>query len=160
MNENFNADIELRSEKVRNMIGLIPSNIERIGISVISTVIGLILFLAYIIPYPQYKTVPVKLYMAKATSDSIPSVYGISYLSGKEIKGIKTGQEVKFEADGQLLKGFVSQIVPVIETNGSIKKSNYQIKIYFKTPVESGILDLTLNGKILVSNQPFLKKIL
>lgn len=47
-------EIELRSEKVRNIIGKIPPLILRIGIAVISLVIVLVLILAYFIPYPQY----------------------------------------------------------------------------------------------------------
>ena len=47
-------DIELRSEKVRNIVGKIPPVTLRIGIAVISIVIILILVLAYFLPYPQY----------------------------------------------------------------------------------------------------------
>ncbi len=46
--------IEIRSEKVRNIVGKIPPVTLRVGISVISIVITLILILAYFLPYPQY----------------------------------------------------------------------------------------------------------
>ncbi|MBB4034733.1 hypothetical protein GGR21_000620 [Dysgonomonas hofstadii] len=60
--KNRNKDIELRSEKVRNIIGKIPPRILRVGISVVSlTIIG-VLILAYLIPYPQYSIISVQFY--------------------------------------------------------------------------------------------------
>lgn len=47
-------NIELRSKKVRNIVGKIPPITLRIGITVISAVIILVLALAYFMPYPQY----------------------------------------------------------------------------------------------------------
>lgn len=57
-----NRDIELRSEKVRNIIGQIPSRILRIGITVISVIILLVILLFYFIPYPEYKQFPIHLF--------------------------------------------------------------------------------------------------
>lgn len=47
-------EIELKSEKVRNIVGKIPPITLRIGIIVISVVIILVLALAYFMPYPRY----------------------------------------------------------------------------------------------------------
>jgi hypothetical protein len=46
-------DIELRSEKVRNIVGKVPHTLLRIGITIISIIIVVVLALAYIIPYPE-----------------------------------------------------------------------------------------------------------
>lgn len=54
-------DIELRSEKVRNIVGKIPPMILRIGITIISVVIILVLILAYFVPYPQYYTTEIEI---------------------------------------------------------------------------------------------------
>ena len=45
--------IELRSEKVRHIIGEIPSRIVRYGITVITIVVLILLVGAYFIPYPE-----------------------------------------------------------------------------------------------------------
>jgi hypothetical protein len=55
-------DIELRSEKVRSIVGQVPPLLLRYGIVVISLVIILVLVLAYTVPYPQYISTPAKIY--------------------------------------------------------------------------------------------------
>ena len=45
--------IELRSEKVKHIIGEIPSGIVRYGITIITIVILGLLVGAYFIPYPE-----------------------------------------------------------------------------------------------------------
>ena len=47
------SKIELRSEKVRHIIGEIPSGIVRYGITIITIVILVLLVGAYFIPYPR-----------------------------------------------------------------------------------------------------------
>lgn len=54
-------DIELRSEKVRNIVGKIPPATLRIGISIISIIIMLVLVIAYFMPYPQYYNTKVEI---------------------------------------------------------------------------------------------------
>ena len=44
---------ELRSEKVRNIVGQIPSSLVRYGITVIGIVLICILTITYFIPYKQ-----------------------------------------------------------------------------------------------------------
>ncbi len=61
MAENKN-DIELRSEKVRNIVGQVPPVLLRIGITIISLVIVIVFLGAYFIPYPETLTMPVCLY--------------------------------------------------------------------------------------------------
>ena len=45
--------IELRSEKIRHIIGEIPSRIVRYGITIITIVLLVLLVGAYFIPYPE-----------------------------------------------------------------------------------------------------------
>ncbi|MFV0362733.1 MAG: hypothetical protein ACK5LL_06550 [Suipraeoptans sp.] len=72
-------DIELRSEKVRNIVGKVPPRLLRIGISIISAVILLVLLLAYTIPYPQYYTTDITI-AAKPYIDKIRApISGIYY---------------------------------------------------------------------------------
>lgn len=66
-----NREIALRSEKVRNLIGEVPSRVLRMGMGVLVGVIALLLLLMYWIPYPQRAKVEVEivkiegLYLAK-----------------------------------------------------------------------------------------------
>jgi hypothetical protein len=55
-------DIELRSEKVRNIVGKVPPLLLRIGIAVISIIIISLLIAAYFLPYREYKRVEVELF--------------------------------------------------------------------------------------------------
>jgi hypothetical protein len=55
-------DIELRSEKVRNIVGRVPPLLLRIGIAVISIIIISLLIAAYFLPYREYKNVEVELF--------------------------------------------------------------------------------------------------
>ena len=61
--------IELRSEKVRHIIGEIPSGIVRYGIAIITIVIIGLLVGAYFIPYPE--TISTKVQMTNAHQGTI-----------------------------------------------------------------------------------------
>lgn len=50
--DNKHNKIELRSEKVRKLIGVIPSSLERWGIVVIAIVFIALLAAVYFLPYP------------------------------------------------------------------------------------------------------------
>jgi hypothetical protein len=55
-------DIELRSEKVRNIVGKVPPLLLRAGITMISLIIISLLIAAYFLPYREYKNVEVELF--------------------------------------------------------------------------------------------------
>ncbi len=57
---------ELRSEKVRNIVGKIPPLLLRIGITIISVIIIAVLIVAYYFPYKEYKAVEVELFCRPA----------------------------------------------------------------------------------------------
>lgn len=51
--KNINSNqIELRSEKVRNIIGTIPSALVRCGIAVITIIFITLMFVIFLVPYP------------------------------------------------------------------------------------------------------------
>jgi hypothetical protein len=58
-------DIELRSEKVRNIIGQIPSRLIRMGITVIFVVVLAVLTGAYFFKIDRTVDVPATLYIRK-----------------------------------------------------------------------------------------------
>ena len=51
--KNLNIDIELRSEKVRNLLGEIPSSLVRWGTVIIIAILLILLLVVCFIPYPH-----------------------------------------------------------------------------------------------------------
>lgn len=52
-NKDYNPDrIELRSEKVRNIIGTIPPALVRWGIAIIIIILIILMLVAFLVPYP------------------------------------------------------------------------------------------------------------
>ena len=83
--------IELRSEKVRHIIGEIPSRIVRYGITVITIVILGLLIGAYFIPYPE--TISAKVQMTNAHQGAITIPY-------KYVNTIARGMTANIEFEG------------------------------------------------------------
>ena len=76
--------IELRSEKVRHIIGEIPSKIVRYGITIITIVILGLLAGAYFIPYSE--TISAKVQMANAYQGTVSIPY--KYVNTIPVGGI------------------------------------------------------------------------
>lgn len=125
--ENINDNIELRSEKVRSIIGQIPPWIIRSGISVIFLVVVALLIGSYHFKYPYTITTTVE-FVKKDNS-----IIGIIKIPANEISKVKKGQEVEIYFDNvKNLNGFVfkSTINEVSNTvNISNKKGFYKGKI-------------------------------
>ena len=83
--------IELRSEKVRHIIGEIPSRIVRYGITVITIVILGLLVGAYFIPYPE--TISAKVLMTNAHKGTVAIPY-------KYVNTIAKGMTANIEFEG------------------------------------------------------------
>jgi hypothetical protein len=66
MSENNKKDLELRSEKVRNIVGQIPSYLLRTGIYVISIILLALLLISCLIFYKEYETVLAELHCRPA----------------------------------------------------------------------------------------------
>lgn len=88
-------NIELRSEKVRNIIGRIPSQIIRSGVMVITVILMLLIVGLIYIPYPDsLKSV---LVVTEAKNDEI---YADAYIPYKYFDRIDDGATVEIELDG------------------------------------------------------------
>jgi hypothetical protein len=84
-------NIELRSEKVRHIIGEIPSRIVRYGITIITVVILGLLAGAYFIPYPETVTAEMRLTDARHASLTVPYKY---------VNTVESGMTVSIELEG------------------------------------------------------------
>jgi hypothetical protein len=82
---------ELRSEKVRHIIGEIPSSIVRYGIIVITIITFGLLVLAYFIPYTETVDANIKMENAHQGTIRIPYEY---------VNIVKTGMAVRIELEG------------------------------------------------------------
>ncbi len=83
--------IELRSEKVRHIIGEIPSRIVRYGITIITIVILGLLTGAYFIPYPE--TISARIEMADEHQGTIDIPY-------KYVNWVTKGMTANIEFEG------------------------------------------------------------
>ena len=168
MPEKKNEAIELRSEKVRNIVGKVPPLLLRMGISVISVIIVLMLTLAYLIPYPEYKDISVTI-----IPDTLSEIYGVCLIPRDEIGRVSEGQKVSvtieddFDRKNFLINGYICKIYPFVDSDDATGKIVYNVEIsgfpdslrrctdkWFLFPNEKH------NGKILLSDKPVLKKIL
>ncbi|MGQ1948704.1 hypothetical protein ACT3CD_16555 [Geofilum sp. OHC36d9] len=83
-----NSSIELRSEKVRNIIGQIPSRIIRIGITVIFAVVIALLLGAYLFKFDHTINATAELY------NENNKIHYIIELPYNKLKLLQTGQKL------------------------------------------------------------------
>lgn len=149
-------NIELRSEKVRSIIGKIPPLLLRLGMIIITLVLIVIFGLMYYIPYRQ--TTKLDIVIIEGNNNYIAR----GSISTKDAKLIKIGQTADvllFCLRGDhYLKGVVSNIT---ESNGNasveIEITNVNDKRYLST-LPSG--NATINISDLSIMKRMLKKIL
>ena len=82
------SKIELRSEKVRHIIGEIPSGIVRYGITIITIVLLVLLVGAYFIPYPETISTRIEIADRRQGTVAIPYQY---------VNTVKKGMNVSIE---------------------------------------------------------------
>jgi len=143
--------IELRSEKVRHIIGEIPSRIVRYGITVITIVILGLLIGTYFIPYPE--TISAKVQMTNAYQGTIAIPY-------KYVNTMASGMTANIEFDGYDAATYGTANGKIIHTprqtaSGSVFTA--QIKVTAcKYKLVSGMAG---TATILVSNESVLQRI-
>lgn len=147
--------IELRSEKVRHIIGEIPSGIVRYGITIITIVLGGLLVGAYFIPYPE--TISAKVQMTNAHQGTLIIPY--RYVNTIE-NGMTTN--VEFEGYNTEIYGVAGGTIVTIShtphqtTEGSVFTA--QVKITdCKYQLIGGMIG---TASILVSNESVLQMII
>ena len=149
------SKIELRSEKVRHIIGEIPSGIVRYGITIITIVILGLLVGAYFIPYPE--TISAKIEMADRRQGTVAIPY-------QYVNTVKKGMNVSIELEGYdtemygVTNGTITAIcsTPQHTANGNIFVAKVNVK-NCKYNIEGG---MTGTASILVSNESMLQRIL
>lgn len=149
------SKIELRSEKVRNIIGEIPSGIVRYGITIITIVILVLLVGAYFIPYPETISARIKMTDRRQGTVDIPYKYVNWVVKGKnvsiELEGYDT--EMYGAANGTIT---ATSHTPLQTAAGSVFTAQVRITDC-KYKIISG---MTGTASILVSNESVLQRIL
>ncbi|MDU1906651.1 MAG: HlyD family efflux transporter periplasmic adaptor subunit [Dysgonomonas sp.] len=170
-NSNSNKDIELRSEKVRSIIGQIPPRLLRIGISIISLVVILVSIAAYTIPYPEYQPISITLYSNPNYQFEKAHRSGIMFIDtnktqvllNEQIGILKTGEDsivYKAKANGKILyncnngdyledKDIIFSIIP--DSIDSIYGICYLSSDQLKYIRENDSIEILLNDKSLKS---------
>lgn len=118
-------NIELRSEKTRQIIGMVPSRIVRYGTLIISVIIIALLIAAYFIPYPDNLQVNAMVVNTEGGTQQIQAYVPYYYVST-----IHEGMNANIEFEGYPSAdyGCVSAIITCIEKEVyDINDQNYFI---------------------------------
>ena len=146
--------IELRSEKVRHIIGEIPSKIVRYGIMIITVVILGLLAGAYFIPYPE--TISAKVQMTNARQGTIAVPY-------KYVNTLARGMTLNIEFEGYdaetygVANGVITATshIPLQTAEGNVFTAQVRI-----TDCKYNLISgMTGTASILVSNESILQRI-
>lgn len=146
--------IELRSEKVRHIIGEIPSRIVRYGITIITIVILGLLAGAYFIPYPE--TISAKVQITNAHKGTVAIPY-------KYVNMIAKGMTANIEFEGYdaetygVANGVITTISHTPQQAATSNVFTAQVRI---TDCKYKIIGgMTGTASILVSNESVLQRI-
>lgn len=146
--------IELRSEKVKHIIGEIPSGIVRYGITIITIVILGLLVGAYFIPYPE--TVSAKVQMTNARQGTIDIPY-------KYVNTITRGMTVNIEVEGYDAETYGAANGIITSTSHTPRQtaagSVFMAQIRITDCRYKIISGMTGTASILISNESILQKI-
>lgn len=146
--------IELRSEKVKHIIGEIPSGIVRYGITIITIVTLGLLVGAYFIPYPE--TVSAKVQMTNARQGTIDIPY-------KYVNTITRGMTVNIEVEGYDAETYGAANGIITSTSHTPRQtaagSVFTAQIRITDCRYKIISGMTGTASILISNESILQKI-
>lgn len=153
-------NIELRSERTRQIIGMVPSGIVRYGTLIITIIIAVLLAASYFVPYPENLQAD-----ASVAVDADGKSNVCAYVPYSFINTIHEGMsaEIEFEGYPSADYGYVSATISRISKDvKDISGANY-----FKIDLEiknSNIIAIRKGMKgtvnILVSNESILHKML
>ena len=147
--------IELRSEKIRHIIGEIPSRIVRYGITIITIVLLVLLVGAYFIPYPE--TISARIEMTNRQQGTVDIPY-------KYVNTVKKGKNVSIELEGYdtemygAANGTITVTMHTPRQTAAGSMFTAQVKV---TDCKYKIIGgMTGTASILVSNESVLQRIL
>lgn len=153
-------NIELRSEKTRRIIGMVPSGIVRYGTLIIAAIIVALLTISYFVPYPENLQAD-----ATVAVDADGKLTICMYIPYSYINTIHEGMstEIEFEGYPSADYGYISATISHIDKNvHDINGKNYfKANLNYKANATIELFE-GMNGavNILTLNESFLQKIL
>lgn len=135
-----NNNIELRSEKVRNLIGVIPSKTVNYGITIISLILCMVILLLLYMPYPR--NLESECYVDKNGSGKF---FFESYIPYEYINVVQIGLITQIEIEGFQHQnyGYIEASISSIN-NDVIEKNGVN---YFRIRVSPSSNNVTLLKK-------------
>ncbi len=114
--KNTNRSYELRSEKVRSIVGQIPSPLIRYGTTAITLVLVLLLTVAYLLPYKQvYSGVAtIKPYEVSTQTDSVKTLLLLKFDSKRPT--ITEPQTITLQTENRTIVGTLNTLSPIRDT--------------------------------------------
>ena len=97
-------NIELRSEKVRNIVGKIPPAVDRYGIAVIGLLLMAIVVVSMLIPYKETVSFGVRFEPTQSKTE------GVATMEAKQAELLKEGMPVSIAVMGETVEGEVADI--------------------------------------------------
>lgn len=152
-------NIELRSEKTRQIIGMVPSGIVRYGTLIITIIIAILLAVSYFVPYPENLQTN-----ATVVVDADGRLNVCAYIPYSHINTIHEGMcvEIEFEGYPSADYGYVSTTISHIDKNvHNINGQNcFKVDLNIQTN-NTIILFEGMNGSanILISDKSVLQKL-
>lgn len=153
-------NIELRSEKTRQIIGMVPSGIVRYGTLIITIIIAILLTVSYFVPYPENLQAN-----ATVVVDADGKLNVCAYIPYSHINTIHEGMsaEIEFEGYPSADYGYVSATISHIDkSTHNINGQNY-FKVDLNIQTNSTIIlfeGMEGTANILISNKSILQKML
>lgn len=153
-------NIELRSEKTRQIIGMVPSGIVRYGTLIITIIITVLLAVSYFVPYPENLQAN-----ATVVVDADGKLNVCAYIPYSHINTIHEGMsaEIEFEGYPSADYGYVSATIShldkeVTNING---QNHFKINMNFNTNNKIILFEgINASANILVSDNSILQKII
>lgn len=139
-------DIELRSDRVRKIVGKIPPAVDRYGISVIGLLLVVMVGVSMIIPYKETVCLPVSF------SPEVSSRKGIALADSQQVASLGTGMYMSFDMFGEKEEAIIKKI-----SNHRIN-GKYQVEVELLNDDEITI-PMKVEGKITVLDKTWFQKI-
>lgn len=153
-------NIELRSEKTRQIIGMVPSGIVRYGTLIITIIIAVLLAVSYFVPYPENLQAN-----ATVVVDAAGKLDVCAYIPYSHINSVREGMRAEIEFEGYPASeyGHCTAIIRQIDK----KVHHYDGANYFLVSLEIDdskeiqiYHGMSGTANILLSSQSILKKLL
>jgi len=155
--EKLNKPIELRSEKVRNIIGQVPPVLLRHGILIICFSLLMLFLISTFLPFKETIPVLVKIELyPEEVSYSGNSCYGSTEITEENYNKIKIHDKILISINtDQIIEGTVSQMNSLSDSKNLI----VSIELNNKIPPDRLTEGTILEGRIISYNTSIFKKI-